>query len=313
MRIHHNLDLVPATERAITIGVFDGVHQGHRALLNQMLIEARRRNLTATVITFPNHPQSVLNPPAPPLLTTIDERIELLEELGIEETIVLTFTIELSQRSAERFCREILIDKLNCKLLVVGDDFALGHRREGNVERLKQLGKEMGFEVLKVSSVILAGIRISSSEIRQMLLKGEIEKASELLGKPYRLKGFVQKGTGRGHQLGFPTINLRVSQEKLLPLFGVYASRAHLKGTSWDAAVYIGQRPTFGETEISIEAHLLGFNGSVSQGTIATLELLAFIRPDRKFDSVDALIAQMNSDLCVVTERLKVLKKLDYR
>lgn len=294
-------------ERAVTIGVFDGVHKGHRALLERLLAESRSRDLKATVITFPNHPQSVLNPPAPPLLTTIDERLELLEEVGVDETIVLTFTRELSLMTAEQFCREILVGKLICKLLVVGDDFALGYRREGTVERLRQLGTEMGFEVLAISSVTADGVRVSSSEIRQLLLRGDVEKANELLGKPYRLSGTVQKGAGRGHQLGFPTINIKVPAEKLLPHPGVYAGRVFVEGSSWDAAAYIGQRPTFGETETVVEAHLLEFNGLIPQGTKATLELLSFIRPDRKFESVEALVAQMSQDVQAVKARLKNL------
>jgi len=305
VQTYHDLASTPPLERAITVGVFDGVHRGHRVLLSRLMGEARARNLAATVITFSNHPHSVLNPPAPPLLTTIDERLDLLGELGVDEVVTLTFTQELSRMTAEVFCQEILVSKLGCKLLVVGDDFALGYRREGTASKLTQLGEEMGFEVVTVPSATFAGIRVSSSEIRQMLLEGEVEKANEFLGKPYRLKGVVQKGLGRGQRLGFPTINLKVPQEKLLPRFGVYAGKVFVMGETWDAATYIGQRLTFGETEVAVEAHLLGFNGSVPQGTTATLELLAFVRSDQKFESVEALTAQMNHDVEVVKERIK--------
>jgi riboflavin kinase/FMN adenylyltransferase len=304
----------------VTIGVFDGVHMGHRALIGRLISEARNRSLTATVITFANHPQSVLNPPSPPLLTTVEERLELLAELGVDETVVLPFTIELSRLTAEQFCREILVGKLACKLLVVGDDFALGYRREGTVAKLKELGKQLGFEVIVVSSVTSEGIRVSSSEIRQLLLQGDVERANELLGKPYRIVGDVVKGAGRGRKLGFPTINLKVEPEKLLPRFGVYAGKVsvaqsdktnfalptpHSAQHSFDAAAYIGQRPTFGETEPAVEAYLLDFNGVVPEGTKVTLELVAFIRPDQKFDSADALIEQMNRDVQAVREKLK--------
>lgn len=309
MQIYPDLTYVPVSKRAVTIGVFDGVHQGHRALLKRLVKEAKTQNLAATVVTFLNHPQSVLNPPAPPLLTTIEERFELLGELEIDEIVVLTFTRELSQMTAEQFCREILVGRLNCKFLVAGDDFALGYRREGTVSRLTQIGKEMGFEVLAISSVTSSGIRVSSSEIRRMLLEGEIEKANELLGKPYRLKGIVQRGVGRGRQIGFPTINLKVPQEKILPRFGVYAGKVLMAGTIWDAAAYIGQRPTFGEREVAVEAYLLGFNGPVPQGTVATLELFAFVRPDQKFESVEALIAQMSNDIQFVKERLRSMEE----
>jgi riboflavin kinase/FMN adenylyltransferase len=307
-------------QRAVTIGVFDGVHMGHRALIGRLISEARNRSLTATVITFANHPQSVLSPPSPPLLTTVEERLELLAELGVDETVVLPFTIELSRLTAEQFCREILVGKLACKLLVVGDDFALGYRREGTVAKLKELGAQLGFEVIVVSSVTSEGTRVSSSEIRQLLLQGDVERANELLGKPYRIVGDVVKGAGRGRKLGFPTINLKVEPEKLLPRFGVYAGKvsvaqsdktnfalptSHPSQHSFDAAAYIGQRPTFGETEPAVEAYLLDFNGVVPEGTKVTLELVAFIRPDQKFDSADALIEQMNRDVQAVREKLK--------
>jgi len=307
-------------QRAVTIGVFDGVHMGHRALIGRLISEARNRSLTATVITFANHPQSVLSPPSPPLLTTVEERLELLAELGVDETVVLPFTIELSRLTAEQFCREILVGKLACKLLVVGDDFALGYRREGTVARLKELGAQLGFEVIVVSPVTSEGIRVSSSEIRQLLLQGDVERANELLGKPYRIVGDVVKGAGRGRKLGFPTINLKVEPEKLLPRFGVYAGKVsvaqsdktdfalptlHPAQHSFDAAAYIGQRPTFGETEPAVEAYLLDFNGVVPEGTKVVLELVAFIRPDQKFDSADALIEQMNRDIQAVREKLK--------
>jgi len=315
----HTLHLA-LKQRAVTIGVFDGVHMGHRALIGRLISEARNRSLTATVITFANHPQSVLNPPSPPLLTTVEERLELLAELGVDETVVLPFTIELSRLTAEQFCREILVGKLACKLLVVGDDFALGYRREGTVAKLKELGAQLGFEVIVVSPVTSEGIRVSSSEIRQLLLQGDVERANELLGKPYRIVGDVVKGAGRGRKLGFPTINLKVEPEKLLPRFGVYAGKvsvaqsdktnfalptSHLAQHSFDAAAYIGQRPTFGETEPAVEAYLLDFNGVVPEGTKVTLELVAFIRPDQKFDSADALIEQMNRDVQAVREKLK--------
>jgi len=310
----------PKLQRAVTIGVFDGVHMGHRELIGRLISEAHNRSLTATVITFANHPQSVLNPPSPPLLTTVEERLELLAELGVDETVVLPFTIELSRLTAEQFCREILVGKLACKLLVVGDDFALGYRREGTVARLKELGAQLGFEVIVVSSVTSEGIRVSSSEIRQLLLQGDVERANELLGKPYRIVGNVVKGAGRGQKLGFPTINLKVEPEKLLPRFGVYAGKVsvaqsdetnfalrtpHPAQHSFDAAAYIGQRPTFGETEPAVEAYLLDFNGVVPEGTKVALELVAFIRPDQKFDSADALIEQMNRDVQAVREKLK--------
>lgn len=307
VKIYWDLTEIPHKQRAMTIGVFDGVHLGHRALINQLVSNARSKGLTATVLTFSNHPQSVLNPPAPKLLTTIEERLSLLAETGVDETLVLTFTHELSKLTAEKFCRDILVDKLMCRLLIVGDDFALGYRREGTVSRLMELGKGMGFEVIAISPILRGNIRVSSSEIRDLLLQGEVERARELLGAFYRITGVVIGGAGRGRKLGFPTINLKIDSEKLLPRYGVYAGRVHIGQEIWDTAAYIGQRPTFGETEPVVEAYLLEFNGSIPQGTPVVLDLVAFIRPDQRFDSPDSLIAQMNKDVLAVRERMKSL------
>lgn len=305
MRVYRDLTEMPRHSRAVTIGVFDGVHLGHRALLSRLVSEARSKGLTATVLTFSNHPQSVLNPPAPKLLTTVEEKLALLAETGVDEAVVLPFTPEFSKLTAEQFCRDILVDKLMCKLLIVGDDFALGYRREGTVARLKELGAQMGFEVIAISPVVSGSVRVSSSEIRNLILEGEVERAKEWLGTFYRISGVVVSGAGRGRQLGFPTINLKPAPEKLLPRYGVYAGRVWALGGSWDAAAYVGQRPTFGETEPVVEAHLLGFNGSITQGTHVVLELVAFIRPDQRFDSPESLIAQMRRDVLAVQERMK--------
>ena len=307
VKVYWGLTEIPRNQRAVSVGVFDGVHLGHRALLNRLISIARSEGLKATVITFSNHPQSVLNPPAPQLLTTVEERLSLLAETGVDETIVLTFTPELSKLTAEQFCRDILVDKLMCRLLIVGDDFALGYRREGTVNRLTELGKQMGFGVIAIPPVLSGSVRVSSSEIRNLILQGEVERVKELLGTFYRITGVVVAGAGRGRKLGFPTINLKVAPEKLLPRYGVYAGRVQMERGTWDAAAYIGQRPTFGETEPVVEAYLLEFNGLIPQGTTVTLELVAFIRPDQRFDSPESLIAQMNRDVLAVRERMKAL------
>lgn len=307
MKVFRNLTEIPHTQRAVTIGVFDGVHLGHRGLLNRLVSIARSEGLTATVMTFSNHPQSILNPPAPQLLTTVEERLSLFKETGVDETVVLPFTLEFSRLTAEQFCRDILVDKLICKLLIVGDDFALGYRREGTISRLRELGEQMGFKVVAISPIVKGNIRVSSSEIRNLLLQGEVERANELLGTFYRIAGVVVPGSGRGRKLGFPTINLKVASEKLLPRYGVYAGRVYIAQWVWNTAAYIGQRPTFGETEPVVEAHLLEFNGSVPQGTSVILELVTFIRPDQHFDSPEALIAQMKRDVLAVQERMRAL------
>lgn len=305
VKVYTDLASVPKVGRGISIGVFDGVHRGHQALLRQLLAESHRNGWRAMVLTFANHPQEILNPPPPPLLTTVEERLKRLSELGIDEALVLSFTEALSHYSAERFCREILTGVLGCRLLVAGADFALGHRRQGTISRLRELGQQLGFQVVVAPTVHHEGQPISSSHIRQLLLSGQIERANELLGVPFRLTGTVIAGAGRGKALGFPTINLQVLPGKLLPHHGIYAGKAHLSEGVWDAAIYIGVRPSFNETTPVVEAHLLDFEGTVPYGTSVTVELLAFVREDRRFESVDALIEQMRVDVATVRERLR--------
>lgn len=304
MQVYFSLTEVPKAKRAVSIGVIDGVHLGHRVLLRRLVGLAHQHRLQSLVFTFANHPTTVLNPPAPPLLTTADEKLALLSETGIDEVLILPFTEELSRYSAERFCSEILVDALGCRLLVVGHDFALGYKREGTVQHLRELGTQLSFDVGVVDAVTNEGELISSSHIRNLLLKGELKRANELLGKPYRLSGIVTSGARRGRQLGFPTINLSVPAEKLLPSYGVYAGQAHLPTGTFNAASYIGIRPTFGETVPVVEAHLLEFEGTVTKKTPATLELLAFIRPDKRFESVNELIGQIQRDVEAVRKIL---------
>ncbi|MFA0749864.1 MAG: hypothetical protein SLRJCFUN_000267 [Candidatus Fervidibacter sp.] len=305
MKIYTDIASVPKAERGISIGVFDGVHRGHQALLRQLLAESRRNGWRAMVLTFSNHPQEVLNPPPPPLLTTVEERMQRLRELGMDEALVLSFTEELSHYSAERFCREVLVEALGCRLLVAGADFALGHRREGTISRLRELGRQLGFQVMVATTVCHEGQPISSSHIRQLLLSGQIERANELLGAPFRLTGTVVAGAGRGKALGFPTINLQIPPGKLLPCHGIYAGKVRLPEGVWDAAVYIGVRPSFNEATPVVEAHLLDFEGAISYGTPVTVELLAFVREDRRFERLDDLVEQMRADVRVVRERLR--------
>jgi len=305
VKVYTDIASVPKAERGISIGVFDGVHRGHQALLRQLLAESRRHGWRALVLTFANHPQEILNPPPPPLLTTVEERVQRLSDLGMDEALVLPFTEALSRYSAERFCREVLVEALGCRLLVAGEDFALGHRREGTISRLRELGRQLGFQVVVAPTVCHEGQPISSSHIRQLLLSGQIERANELLGAPFRLTGIVVAGAGRGKALGFPTINLQMPADKLLPRHGIYAGKAHLPKGVWDAAVYIGVRPSFNEATPVVEAHLLDFQGVIPCGTPVAIDLLAFVREDRRFESIDALIEQMRADVTTVRERLR--------
>lgn len=265
---------------------------------------ARQKGWGKLVFTFLNHPREILRPPAPPLLTTLEEKLRLLGEAGIPEVVAVPFTEELAHYRAEKFCQEVLVGDLGCRCLVVGPDFALGHRREGTVSRLQTIGAKWGFSIEVVDTVTNDDLPVSSSLIRRLLLKGQVRRANQLLGAPYRVQGKVRRGSGRGKKLGFPTINLTVPPEKLLPKEGVYAGWVKIPSGTFGAALYFGTRPTFHETEPVAEAYLLDFDEAIPEGTPATFLLLDFLRPDRHFERPDELVLQMHQDVEAVRKIL---------
>lgn len=291
--------------RAVTIGVFDGLHIGHRSLIARLLEEGKKAQLIPLVVTFSVHPAAILSPPSPPLVTTLEEKLILLEALGVPEVLVLDFTEELSKTSYWDFCQDILVARLRTRVLVVGPDFALGHQRAGTVQRLKEAGEALGFQLVTVAPVIGSQGPVSSSLIRRWLQSGEWEKAFSSLGGFYLIGGPVTKGAGRGSQMGFPTVNIQSPQNKLLPPHGVYAGWLKSRQQSWQAAAYVGLQPTFGGHKPVVEAYLLGFFGNFAPGDTVTLFLTHFLRPDKKFETVEELIAQMTRDVEKAREVLK--------
>ncbi len=309
MRIYRSLEAVTPTDRVVSIGVFDGVHIGHRALIGRLIAVAQEHRLTPLVLTFRRHPLAILQPPPPPLLTTEEEKIEILEELGVAEVLILDFTEQVARTHYRDFCRKVLKERLKCRVLVAGPDFALGHQREGTLVRLKEVGTELGFDLQVVRLVPSpTGSPVSSRLIRWWLQSGLWEPAVRSLGGSYSIKGRLKKGSGRGRQLGFPTLNLSVPSEKLLPPLGVYGGFAKCQGDVFEAAIYVGRRPTFDEREPVVEAHLLRFSGEATIGEWVSLRLRHFLRPDQKFESVDALVSQMKKD---VNQILALLKEGD--
>jgi riboflavin kinase/FMN adenylyltransferase len=297
--LHFNaLDQVSIKNAWLTIGMFDGVHCGHQDLIRELVSGAHLAGEPAVVITFHPHPSIVLNPSQILFyLTTPDERAEILSKLGVDIVVTQRFDHNLAQISAEDYLTQIK-QSTGLSQLWIGHDFALGHNREGNAAKLTLLGQEMGFFVKVLEPTQHSGKIISSSHIRQLLAKGEVAKASELLGRPYALQGEVVPGDQRGRTLGIPTANLSVPVEKLIPASGVYASRAILDHKIFAAAVNIGVRPTFdGRTEHRhIEAHLLNFSGDI-YGKQLSIELIAYIRPEQRFINIEALVAQIQDDL----------------
>lgn len=294
-------------DHALSIGVFDGVHGGHRMLIRRMLDEGRARGLTGGVITFHPHPITVLRPGTPvAYLESLERRVELIREVGAEFVSVLPFTSELQQVAAADFTR-LLVEDARLKLLVVGEDFRLGRGGEGTTSRLAEIGREQGFEVIPVP-LMQDGEgtdRISSTRIRNALLDGQMELVAHMLGRPYAVRGPVLHGDERGRTIGFPTLNIGVSADRALPCNGVYVTRAHLghpgEARAFKAVTNIGTRPTFDGTARRVETHLLDFEGDL-YGQVVSIELLHQLRPELKFDGIDALREQINLDVAATRE-----------
>ena len=299
---------MPGPGPAVTIGAYAGVHLGHRALLVDLSRRAAAAGLTTVVVTFDRHPAYVVRPEsAPKQLTSLEQKLELLADAGIERTEVIPFDEARADESAEDFVQEVLVDQLGARLVVVGEDFHFGHGRKGNVELLQRLGAEHGFEVVGVGLTGDGAEAVSSTRIRALLAAGEVEQAARLLGRHHEVRGPVVRGDGRGGpDLGFPTANLAVADDIALPADGVYAGHYRRPdGGVHRAAINVGRRPTFyepGTAPVLVEAHLLGFDGEL-YGEPARVSFAHRLRDEQRFDSVEELVAQMRADVAA-TERV---------
>jgi riboflavin kinase/FMN adenylyltransferase len=284
---------------AVTVGVFDGVHIGHRVILDRLKMSP----YPATVLTFDPHPAEVLSPGAHPrLLTTIDERIDLFDQAGVSTVGVLDLA-EVRHLDPERFVTEVLMGKLGAGSVVIGGDFRFGKDRAGNVAFLAQAGQRHGFGVEVVDLLDSDGV-VSSTRIRALIEAGDVAAAAALLGSRYRLSNEVVDGEKRGRAIGYPTANLRPPRNKVIPGHGIYAGYAHRDGEAHLTAVSVGVRPTFGESELLIEAYLLDFAGDL-YGTTLTVEFVEKLRPEIEFDNVDALVDRINDDVAAVRQILR--------
>jgi riboflavin kinase / FMN adenylyltransferase len=282
-----------------TIGNFDGVHRGQRAILERLTARAQSLSVPAVVVTFDPHPLTVLAPDrAPAALTTPKQKEELLEKAGVAVLLVVRFTPELSRVPARTFVRELLHDRLDLKELFVGSGFVFGHQREGNLALLQEMGKELGFTATAVDEVLYAGERISSTRIRRAMADGNVTEAAEMLGRPYALAGSIARGDRMGQKLGWPTINL-MTDNKLLPADGVYACRVHFPSypATFDCVTNIGTRPTVYENyQRVVESHILDFKANV-YGQKINLEFYKRLREERIFPSVMDLSTQIRRDV----------------
>jgi len=288
---------------ALTIGSFDGVHRGHRRLLARTVALARQRGGIAVAVTFDPHPRSVVDPDHfPSMLTSVSERCDLLAAAGIDEVVVLQFSAEVAQWSAEDFCAQ-LVAAYPVSDLVVGRDFALGHQRRGDVGFLRGQGSTLGFTVHAMAPVRDRVGPISSSRIRASLQSGDVATARRLLGHPWFLDAVVEHGNKVGRTLGFPTANLGVDRLRCLPATGIYTAWVRVKGRWHQAAASIGYRPTFHDTSLTVEAHLLAFDEDIYDEMVR-IAMVGRLRDERAFAGVEALIAQMRRDVVATRQRL---------
>jgi riboflavin kinase / FMN adenylyltransferase len=306
MQIVRDLNsLRPYPSPVVALGNFDGVHVGHQIILRTAIDRAQAIAGSALAVTFDPLPAKVLNPVrAPRLIMTPEDKHELLRSFGLEGVIVLTFTRELSMLSPEEFVRAYLHRRIGVCVVVVGHNVSFGHARAGNADLMQRLGRELGFETTVVGPVERDGIVVSSTQVRQLINTGEMKRAGAFLGRPHFLSGSVEHGRERGRTIGFPTANIR-SRTECLPADGVYATRIVLEEGSYPSITNIGMRPTFGEPERTIETHIFNFNRDI-YGRKVKLEIAERIRPERKFESAQALAAQISTDLQRAKEILAV-------
>ena len=285
----------------VTIGSFDGIHLGHQRILNEVVMLARGLSVTGAVVTFDPHPMAVLHPKeAPCLLTTPEEKVRLMSDVGISHTFVMRFSVKLARRPAEWFVRKVLLERLNMRRLVIGYDFRFGVSREGDAPCLEHLGGKLGFGVDIVPPVNYLDHPVSSTRVRTALVRGDVESAARMLGRPYRFTGRVVRGEGRGRLLDFPTANLEVAeQDKAIPATGIYAVRVTLGRRREVGALYIGNKPTFRGRANSIEVHVLGVKGSL-YGRKVQISFIKRIRDDAAFESPAALRQAITEDVMTV-------------
>ena len=298
MRLFHGTENAEIRRPTVlTLGVFDGLHLGHQLIMKTVVERARATNAVPTVITFEPHPRAVLHPEsAPPLLQTLDQKIEAMGVLGIEQTIVIHFDKAFSQIRAEDFLRDVVVDRLQAKEVYLGRGFFFGHNREGNIDLLRRVSGELGFVADEVPEVRLRGKRIGSTRIRELLSEGRVNLARRMLGRPYGVEGPVARGDARGVALGFPTANVQ-PHNRVIPRRGVYVTATLIEGQWRRSVTNIGVRPTFGDAnEPSVETHVMNWSGDL-YGDVLRVRFLYRLRDEKKFGSLDELKAQIARDV----------------
>lgn len=290
-------------ETAVTFGVFDGIHLGHQAVINTLLKHAAHDNLASVLVGFYPHPLAFLAPErCPPLLTPLPKRVEILQQFGVDEIVMLSFDAQIASMSPEAFVERVLLEKCRAKHVVVGYACQFGKNRAGNAERLVELSKGYAFDVSVVPPTEIDGAPVHSTRIREALAQGDLQQSAQLLGRPYSLIGTVVHGDGRGREIGFPTANIE-TQHQVYPPNGVYAIRAKLEERWLDGVLNIGMRPTFNGVNIQVEGHFFNFD-EIIYGKLVEIFLVKKIRSERKFPNIEFLIQQIQRDIAAATEIL---------
>ena len=281
----------------VTIGNFDGVHLSHQFICRKLATEARSAGIKSLVITFDPHPKMVLHPEIRPfyLITTLEERLQILEKCGIDGTLIIPFSRDYSRLTAEEFVRGFLHKKLAIKRIIVGHDYTFGQGKKGNSDYLISAGRELGFAVEVIDAFKVGENVVSSTLIRNLIIEGDLKTVTNLLGRWYNVAGIVVTGHGRGVELGFPTANLK-SEKELLPPPGIYAAFADVEGKRYMAALNIGEKPTFADYTFTFEAHLLDFSGDL-RGKKLDIHFVEKLRDIIKFDSPEKLKKQIAADI----------------
>jgi riboflavin kinase/FMN adenylyltransferase len=304
----HGLDSIPTGwgHCVVTIGVFDGIHRGHQAIIAEAVRMAGERGVPSVLITFVPHPSEVVRPGShPPVLTSIVRRAELVEDLGVDVFCALPFTLEFSRMAPDEFVHRALVERLHASAVVVGQNFRFGHKAAGDVALLERLGRRFGFTAHGIPLLTESGTPLSATYVRSCVQAGDVVTAARVLGRPHRVDGVVERGDERGRELGFPTANLRTDAWAAVPADGVYAGRA-VRLDEWGrtmpdnplgvAAISVGTNPTFEVRQRRVEAYVLDFDGDL-YGDALGIEFVERLRGMEKFDSVDALVRQMRADV----------------
>lgn len=302
-----NAERIPNS--VVTVGTFDGVHAGHRAIIDKVVEKAQKKDARSVLVTFDPHPRNIINPrdAGIKLLTTLQERSEVLQELGIDTMVVIPFDRDFSLLSSEEFIREIIHKKIGVSEFVIGYDHHFGRNREGTIETIEELGEELGFDSYVVSKREVGEKTVSSTAIRNALSEeGDVEEAAKLLQRPYRLNGTVVHGDKRGKQIGFPTANIKPEHvNKIIPKEGVYAVTTRVDENWYEGMMNIGTRPTFEGTVQTLEVHIFDFDEEI-YGKEVQVRFISRIRDEKKFDGKEELIDQLNEDK---KQAMKLLNK----